>query len=687
MIAISGNSKNSIAMLPEQSRERLPIGIYTNGMALEPCRYKPCPEVAVGNAAVWQGFKAEARRVRIVIMHSRIISLSLALLLCIGFVPMQAYAASGRDASDIVISFTNGPDENDSVTGTHTLQFSTSGSGTLANMTIELNDGSDWVGLTTLSSSPWVYFWDSTDVDNGTYRLRAWGNDSLAGEDSSYGYSGNFTIANQVPVISNFSLADVVVGDGSSPSNRAWTTTPANGSLIFSWAGSDDDLSYASLVNVPGPGTPANDGPGSFDYSWNWTNGNLEEGKWGPQLSLYDSSGLSANQAMYIGIDRSGPSVGTPSVSTNGWVNSNSVELTGLSSGASDSGGSGIDHYEVKVGFGEWTTAGSSGTASLSLSEGQHTIHVRSVDRVGNAGSSKSTEVGVDLTIPLLGGWSVPELNTSRIGAVSISYIAADPLSGISESDCLIQYGFDSDGVGSTPDITGRWLSMTAGLEGTVGLTDWSTKSRQYLMLRATVVDNASNSILTENAGFQVLPGLDITWNSSAMNIDRIMVRPGTSDVSTVMLTSQIITNEAYGGSLTVRLEAAPADRTAEVSWTTVETRILLAGELSDSEEILYWNHTIEAPGQWDLRLVIDPNDLIDEKDEGDNAHYFVVTGVNTNFLDVVSGFMPTLGWLMVAGFAVAWLSRRRYSSSQEIDSSSANESADATSSLSSGSI
>ena len=256
-------------MLPEQSRESLPIDTYTYGMALEPCRYKPCSEVAVDDAVVWQGFKAEARRVRSVIMHSRIISLSLALLLCIGFVPMQAYGAGGRDASDIVISFTNGPAENDSVTGTHILQFSTSGSGTLVNMSIELNDGSNWVELTTLSSSPWVYFWDSTGVDNGTYQLRVWGNDSSVGENTSYAYSGNFSITNQVPVISGFSLADVVVGDGSSPSNRAWTTTPSNGSLIFSWAGSDDDLSYASLVNVPGPGTPANDGPGSFDYTWN----------------------------------------------------------------------------------------------------------------------------------------------------------------------------------------------------------------------------------------------------------------------------------------------------------------------------------------------------------------------------------------------------------------------------------
>ncbi len=200
---------------------------------------------------------------------------------------------------------------------------------------------------------------------------------------------------------------------------------------------------------------------------------------------------------------------------------------------------------------------------------------------------------------------------------------------------------------------------MANGLSGTVGLTDWSTKSRQHLMLRATVVDNASNSILSDSAAFQILPGLDLSWNSTAMDIDRILVRPGTSDVSTVFISTQLISNEAYGGTVTVTLQVAPADRTAEVSWTTLETRVLPAGSFSDSEEMLYWNYTVASAGQWDLKVVIDPNDLVDEKDEGDNAHYFVVTGVSTNYLEVVSGFMPTIGLLFLAGLFISWISRR----------------------------
>jgi hypothetical protein len=469
----------------------------------------------------------------------------------------------------------------------------------------------------------------------------------------------NFTIANQIPVITEFTLEDVITGDGSSPSNRAWTNTAADGNLIFNWSADDDDISYATLSNVPGPGSPTNDGPGSLEHSWNWSNGDLEEGKWSPRLTVYDDSGLSSSQTMHMGIDRSGPSAGTPSASSSGWIDTTSVSLTGLSNGASDNGGSGIDYYEIKIGDGEWQNAGATGSAALTLSEGVHTIYSRAVDRVGNAGDPTNTEIGVDLTIPLLGGWNVPELNTSRVGAVQIDYLAADALSGIDESNCLIQYGFDSDGIGSMPDITGTWISMNNGLTGSVGLTDWSTKSRQHLMLRATIVDNATNSITSENAAFQILPGLDLSWNPTAMDIDRILVRPGTSEVSTVMISTMVTSNEAYGGALTVTLQVAPADRTADVSWTTVETRILPAGTLSDSEETLYWNHTVAFAGQWDLKVVIDPVDLIDEKDEGDNAHYFVVTGVNTNSLNVVPGFMPTIGLLVLAGLFVSWLTRR----------------------------
>lgn len=637
---------------------RRPIVLYTCWVALEPCRSTYTSEVAIGDFSTWQGFKAEARRVLFVSMRRHYLSMILAMLIVTSILPIPAQAAGARD-SDVTISFSNGPDTGDSIVGTYTLQFSASGSATLTSLTIELFDGNSWSSLTTLTGgSPWTYYWDTTDQDNGTYRLRASGVDS-DGENTALFSTENFTISNQVPVITAFTLADVVVGDGSSPSNRAWTKTPANGTLIFNWSANDDDLSYASLANVPGPGSPTNDGPGSLAYTWNWTNGDLQEGKWSPRLSVFDDSGLSASKTLHIGIDRTGPSVGTPSASSTGWVDSNTVSVSGLSSGASDSGGSGIDYYEIKIDDGEWQGFGNSGTATLTLDEGAHTIHARAVDRVGNIGSSTNTTIGVDLTIPVLGGWVVPELNTSRTGAVDVIFLAADELSGVDESSCVIQYGFDSDGVGSTPDITGRWLSMANGLSGTVGLTDWSTKSRQHLMLRATVVDNASNSILSDSAAFQILPGLDLSWNSTAMDIDRILVRPGTSDVSTVFISTQLISNEAYGGTVTVTLQVAPADRTAEVSWTTLETRVLPAGSFSDSEEMLYWNYTVASAGQWDLKVVIDPNDLVDEKDEGDNAHYFVVTGVSTNYLEVVSGFMPTIGLLFLAGLFISWISRR----------------------------
>ena len=39
-----------------------------------------------------------------------------------------------------------------------------------------------------------------------------------------------------------------------------WYALDANGTLGFTWSASDDDLTHASLANVPGPGSPSDDG-------------------------------------------------------------------------------------------------------------------------------------------------------------------------------------------------------------------------------------------------------------------------------------------------------------------------------------------------------------------------------------------------------------------------------------------
>ena len=148
-------------------------------------------------------------------------------------------------------------------------------------------------------------------------------------EYTDYYYSGEFNIVNQVPVITSFSLSNTGTGTGETALNRAWYNIPANGTLGFGWAATDDDLSHASLTNVPGPGTPTNDGPSELSYGWDWNTGNIQEGTYNPRLTIYDNSGLSATKTMFIGIDRTAPTFSSPTiVGNNGW--SSTEEVKGL---------------------------------------------------------------------------------------------------------------------------------------------------------------------------------------------------------------------------------------------------------------------------------------------------------------------------------------------------------------------
>ena len=142
---------------------------------------------------------------------------------------------------------------------------------------------------------------DTTTFANGSYQLKAIAYDSTA-DENVIEISPSFTIANQVPVITGFSVNSIEYGSGSSASDRAWFSIAADATLEFTWGASDDDLLRASLANVPGPGTPTNDGPSNLNYGWDWSTGGFTEGTWNPRLTVYDNSGLTAVQTMFIGI-------------------------------------------------------------------------------------------------------------------------------------------------------------------------------------------------------------------------------------------------------------------------------------------------------------------------------------------------------------------------------------------------
>ena len=589
------------------------------------------------------------------------------LLLC-SYLPASSPASTVLDttqnvhesgASGLSIAFSNGPAENDEVKGSLALTFSVAGTGTLDSLLIEITtDESTWDTLVNLTTTPWMYPFDTTEYTNDTYKLRASGWDSDS-ESFALATSGWFDIVNQVPAITAFTVLNPDAGTGASLSDRAWFNIGAQDTLSFRWGASDDDLKQATLANVPGPGAPSTDGPSSLNYGWDWSSGNMQEGTWSPRLTVHDHSGLSSTATLFIGIDRTGPTVGTVSIGNgNAWQQSSTVTVSGLIASASDGQGSGVASVEYALGDEDWASTVND-ALTMTLAEGVHTLNLRAVDRVGNTGSTSAVTIRVDQTAPVGLSWTVDELTTSRIGAANVTFNAEDADSGIDNTASYIQYGFDSNGVGETPDLSGRWLTMGVnGLSGSIGLASWATKSRQHLMLRAVLVDEAGNDYTTSASSYQILPGLDLSWNMSQTNVDRIVVRPG-EQTGNVTITSVLESNEDYGGSVIVRLETAPADRSSDVDWTVMETRNLPAGTLSNSSETIVWQYTVPRSGQFDLRLVIDFADVIDEYDEGNNNNYLVVTGASLDAPGLVPSFAPSLLVLVLVGFALSLLQKR----------------------------
>tara|TARA_B100001093_G_scaffold169321_1_gene162100 strand:- start:21137 stop:22942 length:1806 start_codon:yes stop_codon:yes gene_type:complete len=573
--------------------------------------------------------------------------------------PLDDIELVAFSSSNLALSFSNGPDSNEDITGLHSLTFSMTGDANVSSLLLEISsDGNAWTTVKNITSAPWLTYFDSTAYSNDSYTLRAtaWDDDV---NEAVVASSGTFNIVNQVPVITIFTALNAAVGTGSSASDRAWFDIETDGTLAYRWGASDDDISHATITNVPGPGAPSNDGPSSLSYGWDWSSGAMSEGTWNSRITVYDSSSLSASQTLFIGIDRTGPTLSGVTVGDgSAWQKSSQVTLSGLINNADDGQGSGVSTTEYSLDGTVWSST-SSDSLMLNLEEGVHTLSFRSVDRVGNTGATIQVTVQVDETIPEAIGWTVDELTTSRILPANVSFSAIDDGSGIDTASSYIQFGFDSNGVGESPDLSSNWMQLsTSGLSGSVGLASWATKSRQYLMFRAVVVDNAGNEYTSSPSSYQILPGLDLYWNATQTNLDRLIVRPGET-AGVVTITSLLEANQNYGGSVVVRLESAPADRTSSVSWTVMESRTLDSGALSDGQEELIWNYTVPQTGQFDLRLVIDYVNVIDEYDEGNNYNHMVVTGAGIGSPGLVPSFAPSLILILLTGFALALLQRR----------------------------
>lgn len=571
----------------------------------------------------------------------------------------EAHADTGRSED---FGFSGGPNENQIISQEYTILISTSSSSSMDYIDVELEDGSTWVPIANITNTPWLEQWDTTAHSDGDYKLRIRGTYDN-GTSTDWVESPTFTLDNTNPSGLSIEIADAEMGDGSSTINRAWLKTVEDGTLTFNWSATDAHISHATLTNLPGSGTPAQDGPGTLQNSWDWSPGDLNEGTWASLLTVIDEGGLSSQSTIHIGIDRTGPDVGTPTLSesSGGWTSSSTLHVTGLGNGATDNGGSGIASYHVRDSTDEWTDIGVGGSTTMPLTEGIRTIQFRAIDKLGNTGDPLDVTIKVDRTAPIAGGWILPDLTDSLYGGVPVTVDATDMHSGIDSSTSSLQYGFDSDGSGSNPDITSTWLDIGTGTSGTISSSiDWSTRAGQYLSLRAVLNDVAGNTITTQPSHFQILPGLDFEISEPSLN--RLIVRAGQNDP--VHIEAELTTSQAYVGSVIVEIQSAPANRDSMTQWTTLQTITTDTGDLIDKEYQISSNISLISSGEYDLRIVVDPANNIPENDEGNNEVFLLISAADPTVVSTVAGFAPDVLLILLAGLFASYLLRRRESAS-----------------------
>ena len=620
------------------------------------------PKQAQLNQSHWKALKGGASCGYSVPVISRrlILATLVAIILCV--TPHGSWinveASSGKSSD---FSFSGGPDSEQVISGTYTIRLTSVEN--LDYINIELIDvNTQTTPIANVTSAPWLSGWDTSSHSDGDYTLRARGTLDN-GSDTGWITSPTFTLDNTAPSSLSLSVSNSIIGDGSSTINRAWFTSPESGTLDFSWSASDEHLSYATLTNIPGSGTPPTDGPGTITGSWSWSPGDLSEGTWTPLLTVFDEAGNSAQTSIHLGIDRTGPTVGQPSLSVtpNVWNDATTLIFSDLSSSASDSGGSGIDSYQVRDSENTWSDISSAGFGTMPLDEGNRTIQFRAVDRVGNVGTPHNVTMLIDRTAPTAGGWLLPDLTDSLFGQVSISVDATDANSGIDVSECRLEYGFDANGAGSIPDISSDWLSVGSGTSNSLtSAIDWSTTAGQYLSLRATLVDEAGNSVTIPAQHFLILPGLDFSVTDASL--DRLIVRAGSQDP--VLLQATINSNEIYDGSVVIGIQSAPASRDSTTEWTTLDSIVISNGNLIDQSEEISLNISLLTAGEFDLRIIVDPDNSISERDEGNNEAFLLIGAADPDVVGSVSGFVPSAILILLAGFIVTHLINRRQSAS-----------------------
>ena len=337
--------------------------------------------------------------------------------------------------------------------------------------------------------------------------------------DGGSTWSGGSTGASLAVTAEGETLVQFRSVDGAS-NLSAWTpSTATSGSTvrIDRTAPSAPTVSGGSLawqqvasVTVGGSGSSDSGGSGLAQYEYrlstdggsSWgspTTGSSDvvsaEGETIVQLRAVDSAGnvsswapSTAGAQNTVRLDRSAPMSPTVNGGSLAWQSAASITVT--AGGASDSGGSGLDHYEYRGSTDGGTTweSAASGANDVVSSQGETLVQFRAVDLAGNtsswapSASGAANTVRIDRTAPTaptVGGGSLSWQDVDSI-VIAATGSTDSGGSGLNHYECRestdggTTWGTPSSGPTDTVTAEGETLVECRSIDNAANASDWA---------------------------------------------------------------------------------------------------------------------------------------------------------------------------------------------------------------------
>jgi hypothetical protein len=337
--------------------------------------------------------------------------------------------------------------------------------------------------------------------------------------------------------------------------------------VLVTWVASDNNGLAGIKVYLDG-GAPITLGANATSTTLT----GVSDGSHNIRVQAIDLAGSTASDSVDVTVDTAAPTASLSAPTPSQVFGTSSVQLTWTASDAT----SGIDHFEVRLDGGTPITvpAGTLTHTFTGLSDGSHTVDLRSFDRAGNT-VLVSVAVTVDTVAPTASLTAPTPSQLFGTSSVQLTWTASDATSGIDHFEVRLDGGTPVTVAAGTATYT--FTSVSDGSH-TLDLKAFDRAGNTVLVSVAVSVDATAPTVSIvgpANGAVISSPSSTVTWTASdaTSGIDHIEIRVdgGTAQTLSAGATTDALNGLSDGAHT---LNVTVVDKAGHSSSKTVSFRV-----------------------------------------------------------------------------------------------------------------